>query len=267
MSATLTASLPELVVVTGSASGLGTAIAELLAQGGCHVIGVDLAPSPAELTQATSYEHRVGDVTDPATADDVSKRIDVTNPQRLGLVTSAAVLDVGPAGATSADVWERTIRVNLMGTVRIVTGLLDQLRARSGVIAAIASVDATFAEQQLAAYAASKAAVRQFIRTVALDHAREGIRANVISPGPMRAGLFERHLASAHDPERFLKVRANRQPMGHILDVHDVARVVAFALSDGSAACNGADLIVDGGLTTGFDFRTGDEGASVGRDE
>lgn len=266
MPAKFTASLPDVVVVTGSGSGLGMAVAVLLSDSGCHVIGVDIAPCPSELGGEARYEHVVGDVTDAATADHVRKRIDVTNPATLGLVTSAAVLDVAPAGETSADIWDRTMRVNLMGTVTMVSGLLNQLRARCGVVAAIASVDATFAEQQLGAYAASKAAVRQFVRTVALDHSREGIRANVISPGPMRAGLFERHLASAHDPDRFLQVRADRQPMGQILDVRDVAHVVAFAISNGSAACNGADIIVDGGLTTGFDFRTGDEGSSVQRD-
>lgn len=264
MSATLTASLPDVVVVTGTASGLGLAIAELLVASGCHVLGVDLAPCPSVLGDASGYEHVRGDVADPTSAAGISDRIEATNPGSLGLVTAAAVLDTAPAGATSQAIWDRTMRVNLMGTVAMVSGLLDQLRRRRGVIAAIASVDASFAEQQLAAYAASKAAVRQFIRTVALDHAREGIRANVVSPGPMRAGLFERHLASADDPELFLQTRAARQPMGEILDVRNVASTVAFAISGAAAACNGADLIVDGGLTTGFDFRTGDEGASVG---
>lgn len=264
MSPSFGVTLPDVVVITGAGSGLGQATAALLADCGCRVLGVDLADCPADLEGRAAYEHVPGDVTDPTTARDVSRRVDVTKPGSLGLVTSAAVLYVGAAAQTDSSVWERTLSVNLMGTVLMVEGLIDQLRAKAGVIAAIASVDATFAEQQLAAYAASKAAVRQFIRTVALDHAREGVRANVVSPGPMRAGLFERHLASADDPAEFLRVRENRQPMGQILDVRHVAQVVAFALSSGSAACNGADLIVDGGLTTGFDFRTGEEGASVG---
>jgi NAD(P)-dependent dehydrogenase (short-subunit alcohol dehydrogenase family) len=261
--ATFTAVLPDVVVVTGTGSGLGLAVADLLASSGCTVIGVDLAGCPGQLTGATGYEHLAGDVTDRDTVESISRRIAVIDPGLLGLVTAAAVLDVAPAGETSDEVWQRTLHVNLMGTVAMVSGLLDHLRSRAGVIAAIASVDASFAEQQLGAYAASKAAVRQFIRTVALDHAREGIRANVVSPGPMLAGLFARHMASADDPERFHATRANRQPMGRILDVADVANVVAFAVSSASAACNGADLIVDGGLTTGFDFRTGEEGASV----
>jgi NAD(P)-dependent dehydrogenase (short-subunit alcohol dehydrogenase family) len=105
--------------------------------------------------------------------------------------------------------------------------------------------------------------VRQLARTVAMDHARQGIRANVLSPGPMMAGLFERHMNSANDPKKFYDTRAARQPGGAILSPDHVAGAALFLLSDGSQALNGAEIIADGGLTTSFDFRTGAEGASV----
>ena len=107
------------------------------------------------------------------------------------------------------------------------------------------------------------AAVRQLARTVAMDHARRGVRTNVLSPGPMMAGLFERHMKSAADPERFYNTRAARQPSGRITSPVDVAQAALFLLSDGSGALNGSEVIADGGLTTSFDFRTGAEGASV----
>jgi NAD(P)-dependent dehydrogenase (short-subunit alcohol dehydrogenase family) len=124
-------------------------------------------------------------------------------------------------------------------------------------------VNGTLAEQQLSVYNASKGAVRQLARTVAMDHARQGIRANVLSPGAMLAGLFERHMKSARDPEKFQATRAARQPTGRITDPGDVARAALFLLSDASAALNGSEVIADGGLTTSFDFRTGNEGASI----
>jgi NAD(P)-dependent dehydrogenase (short-subunit alcohol dehydrogenase family) len=124
-------------------------------------------------------------------------------------------------------------------------------------------VDATFAEQQLVSYCASKGAVLQLARTTALDYARTGVRVNVVSPGPMLAGLFERHLASADDPARFLATRSQRQPIGRILTPNEVANVVAFLLAEESSGMTGANVTVDGGLTVGFDFRTGEEGASV----
>ena len=79
----------------------------------------------------------------------------------------------------------------------------------------------------------------------------------------MMAGLFERHMKSANDPEKFKSTRAARQPGGEILNPNDVARAAMFLLSDGSLALNAADVIADGGLTASFDFRTGSEGASV----
>ena len=96
-----------------------------------------------------------------------------------------------------------------------------------------------------------------------MDHARSGVRVNVLSPGPMLAGLFKRHLESASDGDKFLATRSARQPGGRILEAREVAQAGLFLLSDGASALLGADVVADGGLTTSFDFRTGAEGASV----
>ena len=128
---------------------------------------------------------------------------------------------------------------------------------------AVSSVNAQFGEQQLAAYSSSKAALTGAIRTIALDYARRGVQINILAPGPMRAGLFERHLASAADPEKFLATRQARQPIGRIPGADEVARAAAFLLSPAASAVFGTTLTADGGLTAGFDFRTGDEGSSA----
>jgi NAD(P)-dependent dehydrogenase (short-subunit alcohol dehydrogenase family) len=255
--------LPEFVVITGTASGLGTSIARLLVGNGVRTLGVDLAAAPEGLPD-NLYSHMQGDVTADATWTAVTRAVTKADPASLGLVTSAAMLNVGSLLDFDKASMQQTMTVNFVGTGLAIRALLPPMIARGGgPIVAVASVDATFAEQQLAVYAASKAAVRQLARTVAMDHARQGIRANVLSPGPMLAGLFERHMKSASDPDRFLATRANRQPSGRILDPSEVARAALFLLSDASTALNGADVVADGGLTTSFDFRTGSEGASV----
>ncbi len=260
---TFCSTLPELVVVSGTASGLGTSIARLLLASGVHTVGVDIAVAPAELS-SDLYTHVQADVADEAAWSAVASTISAANPRTLGLVTSAAMLNVGTVLDFDKAAMERTMSVNFIGTALAIRGLLPLMIERGGgPIVAVASVDATFAEQQLAIYAASKGAVRQLTRTVAMDHARQGVRANVLSPGPMLAGLFERHMKSASDPDRFLATRANRQPSGRILDPGEVARSALFLLSDASTALNGAEIVADGGLTTSFDFRTGSEGASV----
>jgi NAD(P)-dependent dehydrogenase (short-subunit alcohol dehydrogenase family) len=255
--------LPELVVVSGTASGLGTSVARLLVASGVRTIGVDIVEAPDGLADAR-YSHVRGDVSQEATWESVAARIAAAKPETLGLVTSAAMLNVGTILEFGKAEMEKTMAVNFIGTGLAFRALVPLMIERGGgPIVAVASVDATFAEQQLAVYAASKGAVRQLTRTVAMDHARQGIRANVLSPGPMLAGLFERHMKSASDPDRFLATRANRQPSGRILDPSEVARAALFLLSDASTALNGAEIIADGGLTTSFDFRTGSEGASV----
>ena len=255
--------LPALVVVSGTASGLGTHIAKQLVDCGVTTIGVDIAPQPDGLNNRL-YVHIQGDVSQDKVWAAVGDEIRKTNPASIGLVTSAAMLEVGTILEFDRAALEKTMAVNFVGTALAIRAALPHMIERGGgSIVAVASVNGTLAEQQLSVYNASKGAVRQLARTVAMDHARQGIRANVLSPGAMLAGLFERHMKSARDPEKFQATRAARQPTGRITDPDDAAKAALFLLSDASAALNGSEVIADGGLTTSFDFRTGSEGASI----
>jgi NAD(P)-dependent dehydrogenase (short-subunit alcohol dehydrogenase family) len=263
-SPSLSFDLPELVVVTGSSSGLGERLCRLLVARGVITIGVDLGPASEDLAATAGYVHVAGDVRDEALWQAIVTRPEVAGAGSVGLVTAAAILDVGNVTDVDKAFIDRTMGVNLTGTAFAMKYLIPEIARRGGgPIVAVASVDASFAEQQLSVYAASKGAVRQLARTAAMDHARQGVRINVLSPGPMMAGLFARHLSSAADPERFLATRAGRQPGGRILEAEEVARVAMFLLSSGATAIIGADVTADGGLTTSFDFRTGSEGSSV----
>ncbi|MBE0701954.1 MAG: SDR family oxidoreductase [Afipia sp.] len=257
-------SLPQTVVVTGASSGLGQELCRLLIENGVSTIGVDVSDAQASLAEAPGYSHVAGDVGAQATWDIVIDRLQEMDPASLGLVTSAAVLDVCDVTEATPEILSRAMHVNIVGTALAMKALIPLMaKKKAGAVVAVASVNATLAEQQLAVYNATKAAVRQLARTVAVDHAQDGVRTNVLSPGPMLAGLFKRHLESAHDSARFLATRAARQPEGRILEAEEVARAAMFLLSSGAAALRGAEIIADGGLTTSFDYRTGAEGASV----
>jgi NAD(P)-dependent dehydrogenase (short-subunit alcohol dehydrogenase family) len=254
--------LPELVVVTGTGGGLGAVLAEKLLAAGCGVIGVDLAAAPPVLAGYDGYTHVAGSVTDEQLWAGVTASL--PGGGSLGLVTNAAILHVGDILTQPMDQVRQTLDVNIVGTVMAMRAVIPAMVARGGgSVVSVASIDAHFAEQQLAAYCASKSAVLQLARTVALDQARAGVNVNVVCPGPMRAGLFERHLASADDSDAFLHTREQRQPFGEILDPAQVADGILFLLSDAARGMTGASVMIDGGLTTGFDFRTGAEGTSV----
>jgi len=257
--------LPSTVVVTGASSGLGHELCKLLLDAGVETVGVDRSPALDDLRGNNRYAHVTGSVSEEATWDTVNALLDKSGTQSVGLVTAAAVLDaVGSILETSKETLARTLDINVVGTALAIKALLPRMIANGGgQVVAIGSVSGSFGEQQLSAYTASKAAVRGLARTIAMDHARQGIRVNVLSPGPMMAGLFKRHMESAADSKKFEATRANRQPGGKILDPRDVAQAALFLLSDQSGAFIGEDLIADGGLSTSFDFRTGAEGASI----
>jgi 2,3-dihydro-2,3-dihydroxybenzoate dehydrogenase len=259
--------LPDQVVVTGSASGLGQETARLLLDAGVRVYGVDVAEAPADLTKADTFTEVRGDVTAAATWQGVVEALRADAPAgvaSLGFVGAAAVLDVGILDDEDVAVWRRAWEINVLGNVVALQALLPLLEAADhGAVVAVSSVNAQFGEQQLAAYSSSKAALTSAVRTSALDSARRGVQITILAPGPMRAGLFERHLASAADPAKFLATRQARQPIGRIPGADEVARAAAFLLSPAASAVFGTTLTADGGLTAGFDFRTGAEGSSA----
>lgn len=251
--------MTDVAVVTGAASGIGAASARILKERGCSVIGIDLLVGDS----ADDLPWIQADVADPALWPAVVTRaLDQFGAPPSVLVLNAARIAIGTVAEVSDDDWQRVLDVNLLAAVRALRACLpSMIQRRRGSIVAVASVNAFQAEQGLAAYNASKGALLQLIRTVAVDHARDGIRANVVCPGVTDTSLFRTHLATASDPVRFLSVREQRNPLGRLLQPDEVARAIAFLAGDESTGVTGTALVVDGGLTASFDFRTGGEGA------
>lgn len=254
--------IPELVIVTGTSSGLGREITKSLLINGVEVIGVDHGVS--KFGGEAGYRHLSADVSDESTWTAVVESLP-ESLDSLGYVGSAAVLEIETlADERTAEVWRRTWEVNVLGNILAVQALLPVMRElRHAAIVPVASVNAQFGEQQLSAYSSSKGALVSGIRAIALDYGRSGVHINVLAPGPMRAGLFERHLQSAADPAAFLATREARQPIGRLPGASEVAQSAIFLLSEQASALHGTTLTADGGLTAGFDFRIGGEGASV----
>lgn len=260
----ITLRIPDRVVVSGSASGLGLDCVRTLLRAGATVVGVDITEGPAEFKDSDRYRHVQGSVVEGTTWEEVAAELGASGTTGgIGFIGAAAILQVGTLG-DDVDTWRRTWEVNVLGNVQALKRLLPLMReAPDSAVVVVTSIDADFGEQQLAAYTSSKAAVSGAVRTIALDYARSGVKINLLAPGPMRAGLFERHLASAKDPAEFLATREARQPIGRIVGADEVANAAMFLLSAQASAVFGTTLVADGGLTAGFDYRTGAEGASV----
>lgn len=250
----------ELAVVTGAASGVGAATVARLRKRGIDVIGIDLAEALAADDEGLA--HVRGSVADGEVWTDVQSLARGHFGKDPSIVVfSAAVFNVGTILELTEDEWLQHFTVNVHSVFRGLRLLLPSMVERKkGSVVTVASVDAYMVEQGAAGYCTSKGALLQLTRSVAVDYARDGIRANCVAPGVIDTPFFRRHLSTAADPENFLEVRRQRNPLGRFLEADEVAATVEFAALDASGM-TGSVLTVDAGLSASFDFRTGDEGA------
>jgi NAD(P)-dependent dehydrogenase (short-subunit alcohol dehydrogenase family) len=245
----------DVAIVTGGASGVGKATVEVLASRGIPVVAIDRAWRDEE-PGPPGVQRIGGDVV----ADDTwSAALEAAT--RLGgpsmLVVCAAKNVVGTVLDVTAEDVRSVMEVNLIAAVKgIQASLPSMLTRRRGSIVAVASTNALYAEQGLVTYNTSKGALVQLIRSVAIDHAREGIRANAVCPGAIDTPFLREHVDTAPDPEALLAQKIGRIPSGRMLDPVDVARVIDFLLTDAAVGMNGASVLVDGGLTATYDFAT-----------
>lgn len=247
---------PGCAIVSGAASGIGLATVAALAAAGHDVVGVDLEDNPGGAAAGVGWVR--GDVCDSGTWESAATVArDRSGRPATALVAAAGLVIVGSATDISEADFRRVFEVNLYGTLlgirALVPGMID---FGGGSIVTIASVDAFEAEQDMAPYCASKAAVLHLTRSVAVDYARAGVRANCVCPGITDTPLFRGHLQSAADPVAFRAERERRNPLGRILRPEEIAAAALFLVSDASSAITGAVLPVDAGLTASYDFRT-----------
>ena len=232
-------------VVTGGASGIGRAVAELLAARGASVAVLDLDPSgvrdPLKGVRA--------DV-----SDDAGVRAAVTEAaERLGgldiLVNNAGTGAVGTIEDHTDEQWHRVFDVNVVGTVRVTRAALPHLRrsAHASVVN-VCSIAATAGLPQRALYSATKGAVLSLTLAMAADHVREGIRVNCVNPGTVDTPWVARLLDGADDPEAERAALNARQPLGRLVTVDEVAAAVLYLAAPSAASVTGTALAVDGGM-------------------
>ncbi|HSI00289.1 MAG TPA: SDR family oxidoreductase, partial [Reyranella sp.] len=244
----------RVAIVTGAASGIGAACARLFAAEGARLALIDtdaigLGQVAADLEGRGGQAIAIAaDVSDGETARagvaqvmDKWGRIDV-------LMTAAGISLGGTVDAVSEETWDRTFAVNVKGTYLWVHHAIPpMIVAKSGAIVTVGSQLAQSSLGKNAAYVASKGAIASFTKTIAVDHAAQGIRVNALMPGvidtPMPARSLQRHA----DPEAARALWKQRHPIGRIGQPEEVARAALFLASDDSSFVTGTLLFVDGG--------------------
>jgi len=238
------------VIVTGGASGIGRAIAFLLARDGARVVigDVDEAGGAAAAVEGAAERLAIDylrlDLTDKPSIDDFVAAVDQRVGRADGLVNGAGWDQIQPFLENPPEMWDRVIAVNLMGAVRLTRGVLPPMvAAATGKIVNISSDAGRVGSMGETVYAAAKGGLIAFTKSLARELARYRINVNCVCPGPTDTPLFQRQ------PERMKQALTRAIPFRRIAQPIEIAQAVMFFLSDQSDYITGQVLSVSGGLT------------------
>jgi NAD(P)-dependent dehydrogenase (short-subunit alcohol dehydrogenase family) len=241
-------------LVTGSASGIGLATVRRLIGAGCRTAALDrdkagLSRLLAEVGE-TSCVPVVADL-----ADEGGTRLAVREAiERLGgldiVVNNAGIGFRADVLETTMDQWDLTFAINVRAPFIVCQEVLPQMLERgSGVIVNVASVGGIIGIPYRAAYGASKAALISLTRSLTVDYADRGIRANCVAPGTTETPWVDRIVAGADQPEVLRQQMAERQIIGRLGKAEEIADAILFLASTRASFFHGSAVVVDGGYS------------------
>lgn len=244
------------VVVTGGGGGIGAALCRGFAKEGARVAVLDRAKGPADaVTEAlTADGYRAlavaADITDRSSVDAALEQVASELGPTDVLVNNAGWDLFAPFLETTPDDWARLIDINLVGALNMHHAVLPGMVERgSGRIVNIASDAARVGSSGESVYAACKAGIVAFSKTLAREHSRHGITFNVVCPGPTDTALLASVTDAAPNPEKLREAFRRSIPMGRIAQPEDLISAVLFFGSDDASFVTGQVLSVSGGLT------------------
>lgn len=242
-------------VVTGGGSGIGKAIATILAKQGAEVHIIELGIEQA--STALEEINGNGDVAfsyacDVAIHDDVLKVFDEIGKIDI-LVNNAGIAHIGKADTTEESDFDRVMRVNVKGVYNCLYAAIPKIRqSGGGVIINMASIAALIGLPDRFAYSTAKGAVKAMTMSVAKDYIGENIRCNSISPARVHTPFVDGFLQKNYPdniPEMFEKL-SKTQPIGRMAQPEEIGALALYLCSDEASFITGCDYPIDGGFTT-----------------
>jgi NAD(P)-dependent dehydrogenase (short-subunit alcohol dehydrogenase family) len=244
-------------VVTGAGSGIGRAIALVLAERGAHVWVLDLSESAAHETRELMHARGhaassvVCDVSDASSVERAFSTIDQKSPKLDILVNNAGIGHVGALLEVDEDTFDRLMRVNVKGVYLCARAGVERMaRSGGGAIVNMASIASLIGVEDRFAYSATKGAVLTMTRAIAVDYMKAGIRCNCICPARIHTPFVDGFLAKHYpgkEAEKFAEL-SRYQPMGRMGTPEEVAALTLYLCSDEAAFITGQALPLDGGV-------------------
>jgi NAD(P)-dependent dehydrogenase (short-subunit alcohol dehydrogenase family) len=246
----------KVALVTGAGMGLGRAASLLLAEEGAHVFCTDLIPEHGKETvrliddKGGSGDFHELDVSDPQQWPSAMHAIAQRHGRLDILVNNAGIAYAGNIENTSLEQWRHTMAVNADGVFLGCKHAVNMMKqTEGGSIINLSSIDGIIGEADLAAYCASKGAVRTLTKAVAVHCAEKGygIRCNSVHPGYIWTPQTEKYLRDLGKLDEERTKAVSRHPLGFLGEPRDVAYMVLYLASDESKFVTGAEMVVDGG--------------------